>query len=127
MANLLLNPDVAAQHVSPVNYQAIASAISAGGPIMLDAMTVGVLQNILQEQAEINGVRSSIRNERKFMGPGTQFVPQRTLQLIKSITDKLGAALSIDTTTKTDVADDRRAEGGPYVLQDPRIKPVGVF
>ncbi len=126
IANLLINPDVATQHVSPINYLALANAIQAGGSILLDSQTVGILQSMLQEQAEINGSRRSVANEKRFMGPGTQFVPQRTLILIKSITDKLGAAMKIDITTKTDVADDRRAQGSPQILQDPRIKPVGI-
>src|SRR5208337_2838699 len=126
IANLLINPDVATQHVEPLDYMVLARAIQAGGSIVLSSQTVGVLQSMLQEQAEINGSRRSVANEKRFMGPGTQFVPQRTLILIKSITDKLGAAMSIDTTTKTDVADDRRAQGSPQILQDPRIKPVGI-
>ena len=126
LVNLLLSPDVATQHNAQVNYQALASVIAGGGLIMLDGVSVGILQSILQEQAEINGSRRSVANEKRFMGPGTQFVPQRTLILIKNITDKLGAVMAIDTSTQTDVADDRRAQGSPQILQDPRIKPVGI-
>lgn len=125
VANLLINPDVANQHNSPIDYRALAYIIQAGGSITLNSQTVGVLQSILQEQAEINGSRRSVANEKVFMGPGTQFVPQRTLILIKSITDKLGATMSIDITTRTDTPDDIRAQGSPQILQDQRIKPVG--
>lgn len=127
LVNLFLMPDAAIQQPNVNMCRAIATALMEGGTVDLSSQDVQFIQYMLQEQVEINGSRHSVANEKRFMGPGTQFVPQRTLILIKSITDKLGASMPIDTATKTDVPDDRRAQGSPQVLQDPRIKPVGIL
>jgi len=127
MVSLLLNPDCAAPVEMVDVRRAIGNKLLLLLPAQLEGSDVTNIQYLLQGQAEINGSRRSVANEKAFMGPGTTFIPQRTLQLIQSIMNKLGAAISVDTRTQTDVPDDHRAEGSPQVLQDPRIKPVGVF
>lgn len=90
--------------------------------IAFSIQEIGYLQSLLQELSEIHGSRHSIANEKKFMGPGTTFIPQRTLILVKSISDKLGANLVIDTTTQSDAPQGGRLEGSIWVMTDPTIK-----
>jgi hypothetical protein len=85
---------------------------------------VGYLQYIIAEQAEINGSRRSVANEKAFMGPGTTFVPTQTLIYIKSIGDKLGADMSIDTTTRSTGQPTARAEGSTWIMTNPLQKPI---
>lgn len=82
---------------------------------------IGYLQYILQEALEINGSQRTTANEKKPISVGTKFFPTATMLFIKSISDKLGAKLTVDTTTVSDevVA---RAEGSPYIITDPTIK-----
>lgn len=82
---------------------------------------IGYLQYILQEALEINGIQRTTANEKKPISVGTKFFPTTTMLFIKSISDKLGAKLTVDTTTVSDeiVA---RAEGSPYIITDPTIK-----
>jgi|SRR4051812_25304937 len=83
----------------------------------INRQEVGFLQYILQEQSEIHGRRSTIANE-KSSPHLSGFIPTRTLQLIKSVSDKLGANLFVDTITKSD-QNLPRAEGSRSIMTDP--------
>lgn len=77
---------------------------------------VGYIQDILHTQSEIWGSRRSVANE-KAGTTGQNFVANRTLLLVKSISDKLGAHLKIDIDTKSDqIAPTPRAEGSTWIM-----------
>lgn len=83
-----------------------------------DNQMIGFLQSMMQEQSEVWGSRRSTANEKlPVVGPGLQFVPQRTLILVKSVSDKLGAHLTIDTQTRTDETP-TRAEGSTWIMKN---------
>lgn len=88
-----------------------------------ESKEVYYLQSILQVQSEIWGRRSSTANEKLGVVPHA-FVPQRTLQLIKSISDKLGASLMVDTETRGDKLSPR-AEGSITIMTDVTRKHIG--
>lgn len=117
LVNQLLNPDVTMPQYLPEAKRTVAGKILYLAP--LDSSDISLLQYVLQEQAEINGSRHSTANEKAgTVGPGMNFVPHRTLVLIKRITDKLGAHLSVDTKTKSDQTWPRQ-EGSTWIMTSP--------
>jgi len=85
----------------------------------IDPRTNGFLQVLMQEQSEIWGRESSTANEKQPVTLG-QFVPQKTRQLVKSISTKLGASLAVDTTSPSFPVSPR-AEGSPSIMTDPTL------
>lgn len=104
LVNNLLNPDQAAVlNFQPEMRMDIANAIRLLHPAQLNAQQVGYLQWFLQDQSEIHGRQSTTANEKQSINPGSRFRPHQTLVMIKSISDKLGAALQVDTTQHSDL------------------------
>jgi hypothetical protein len=121
--NLILNRD-ACLPAFPIPNSLISSLRNHSEQLDLTSQEIGILQALLQEQAEVNGSRHSTANEKKFMGPGTTFIPNQTLVLVKNITDKLGAHLQIDTSTKSDQTTGRQ-EGSTWIITNPTLKHIG--
>lgn len=90
-----------------------------GLPMELSSQETSFTQSVLQEQSEIWGRSSSTANEKQPVSLGS-FVPQKTRQLIKSISDKLGAKISVDVTERS-FSISPRGEGSISIMQDPRI------
>ncbi len=84
---------------------------------------IGYLQYLMQEQNEIWGSRRSLGEKAGTVGPGQKFVPQATLILVKSISDKLGANLQVDITTRTDETVPR-GEGSTWIMKNPVDKGI---
>lgn len=83
----------------------------------------GYLQFILREANEIYGNQRSVANDKSSIPPGTKFFPHMSMILIKSISDKLGSKLTVDTTTESDQVVPR-AEGSNWILTNPTQKPI---
>lgn len=79
----------------------------------------GFLQFLMQEQSEIWGRLSSTANEKQPVVLGS-FVPQKTRQLIKAISDKLGAHIEVDVLTPS-LPISPRAEGSQSIMTDPTL------
>lgn len=102
LINNLLSPDQAAPVYLPEARLLVSRKLMNLSPIQLDSTDVSFLQYVLQELSEIHGRQSSTANEKQSIAPGHRFRPQRTLALLQSISDKLGASLKIDTTQHLD-------------------------
>lgn len=97
----------------------LAELLSTSSPYDFNAQELGFLQYLMQEQSEIWGRQSSTANEKQPVLLGS-FVPQKTRRLIKSISDKLGAKIPVDTLTPS-FPISPRAEGSASIMQDPRL------
>lgn len=107
LGNLLINrredPLMGAPSQQEIDLITVILTGFISGEQEYELQEIGYLQSLLQEQNEIWGSRRSTANEKSgTVGPGQNFVPHRTLVLIKSISDKLGAHLSVDVDTKAD-------------------------
>lgn len=93
--------------------------IGLGISVDFTQQQVGYLQFLLQEAAEINGRTSSVANEKS---SGPRWRPLKELELVKSVSDKLGASLIIDTETPT-IVESPRGEGSRSIMVDPTFDP----
>jgi hypothetical protein len=121
LANLLLSQDATLPQYDFSTCAAIVPKVVEASvtPTEFASQDIGFLQSIMQDQSEIWGRQSSTANEKQPVMLGA-FVPQGTRQLIKSISDKLGAKLLIDTATYSFPVSPR-AEGSPSIMTDPTL------
>jgi hypothetical protein len=121
LVNIMVNRDAALPQLDTGSLT--GHILTQKNPYDFTSQEVGILQSLMQEQLEVNGSQRSVANEKEFRGPGTKFVPNKTLVLIKSISDKLGAHLTVDITTKSDQHSGRE-EGSTWIMTDPTQKPI---
>lgn len=117
IANLLLSQDAAVPQYDAATCRLIATKLTSKQN--LTSQDVGFLQSLLQEQSEIWGRQSNTANEKRQLSLAS-WVPQQTRELLKSITDKLGANLSIDTTTPS-IPSSPRDEGSRSIMINPNF------
>ena len=87
----------------------------------MNRQDIAFLQQLIQEQSEIWGRRSTTANEKTF-GSGHHymgFIPTRTLQLINSISAELGSLVKV-LVDHSDV-NFPRGEGSIGIMKDPNI------
>lgn len=118
LLNMLLDRDAALPYMDGLREVAKRLSISDD----LSPQDIGVIQYLLREQIEINS-QHSVANEKDLRGPGTRFFPHSTMLLIKSISDKLGAKLPVDTTSMSDPHSGRQ-EGSTWIMTSPIQKPI---